>query len=450
MCNETSVALNTDSRDENEVKRPLKDTLVLSFSFLAIYTSYLAIQNLQSSLNEEGSLGVVALSCLYGTIILSGILAPSFIKIVGAKRSLVIAWIIHTVYVGSNFYPSWATLIPSSVLLGGIAGPMWTSQGLYLTANGNAYSKLINENFHSALSKLNGIFFTCYEATQIIGNLISSLVLSKSSSVENNNTAISCGAEFCATASNVTSVIEKPDQNVIYILLGIFLACDLVGLCLTFFFLPELKMKASQDKPISNSVVSCCTTMVDKKMLLLIPTFMSNAMTLGILFADYTQAFISCSLGISMVGFIMASYGGTTAVLALFVSRMAKYTGRYSLFIVGNIIDAAMPIALLYWNPSPDHPAFFYIVPTVWGVAEAILQAQFNSLVSIMFEEKLDSAFANYHTSKALAFTATFVLGTFLCLKTRLYIAIGVSLFGFLGYISAELVFHRQTMSIQK
>ncbi|KAK6183950.1 hypothetical protein SNE40_006512 [Patella caerulea] len=443
----TAITVKMSDDEKALPKHPLRDTLVISFSFMAIYTSYLAIQNLQSSLNQEAGLGVTSLACLYGTILISGTMAPSFIRIVGAKRSLVIAWIIHTIYTASNFYPTWATLIPSSILLGGIAGPQWTSQGLYLSRSGDAYSRIINENIHSALSKLNGIFFTCYEATQITGNLISSLVLQQGSYDDSeDNVTKTCGADSCPIAANGT-LIQEPDTHVVYILLGIFLVCDVVGICLTAFLLPKLITPKSQKQSLSKSVVSCCTTLVDKKMTLLIPLFMSQAMNQGLLLSEYTKAFISCSLGISMVGFIMACFGGSTAILALLIGRLAKYTGRYLLFTVASAIDMGMLLTLYFWEPQKDQLYLFFIIPTVWGISEAIFQAQFNSLISILFEEKMDSAFANYHTSKAFAFTTTFVCGVFLCLRTRIYIAIGLLSVGFLGYIGAEIIFSRTKLS---
>lgn len=184
------------------ITRPMKNCLVLSISFTFVYTAYLAIQNLQSSLNHEANLGVTSLSVLYGTIIIFGTQAPIFIKVLGAKRVLLLAWLIHIIYTATNFYPTFATLIPSSALLGAIAGPMWTSQGIYITAAGEKYAALNAAGsdlaLHSVLSKFNGIFFMFYEITQITGNMISSFVLSTStyndtSDIENKI----CGPSEC-------------------------------------------------------------------------------------------------------------------------------------------------------------------------------------------------------------------------------------------------------------
>ncbi|XP_046382066.1 protein unc-93 homolog A-like [Haliotis rufescens] len=429
-----------------------RETLVVSASFMSAYTAYLALQSLQSSLNQEQGLGVVSLACLYGTIILSGILTPPFIRLVGPKWTLVVAWVCHSVYTASNFYPTWSTLIPASILLGAIAGPMWTAQGLYITTNGERIAKTTGQKLHSILSKLNGVFFMCYESTQITGNLISSLVLKQGSYTDTNVTRW-CGADNCPTAGNGTEIAE-PEPQIVYILLGVFLVCDVVGLALTVFLLPPLHNthaevsipgESTEQPGLGKTLVSWCTALSDPKLLCLVPFFLSCAMSQGILFADFTKAFISCSLGVSMVGFIMAAHGAITSVIAIVSSQIAKYTGRYGLFAIAFTCNISMVLTLLLWKPDSDNIAPFFAIPIIWGVAVGIFHAQFNSLVGMLFPEKKPSAFANYHTWNAIGYTITFAYGGVLCVRTKLYVCLGAVVFGILGYTGAEVLYARQT-----
>lgn len=268
-----------------------RNVLVLSGAFTAIFTAYLAIQNLQSSLNQEAGLGIISLSCMYACIILSGVLAPAIINLFGEKRILVVSFIGHVIYTGTNFYPTFTTLIPSSVLLGLTAGPMWTSQSVYLSEMAYSYTLNYGKDGHAILSKFNGIFFAMYETTQITGNLISSLVLQQgtyNSSAE-NGTIKYCGKDDCPMQVNATQ-IEEPDRHVVYILLGIFLACDLLGVLLTVFFLPPLK-KSSQKQTTSlvRSLTSCGKALIDVNLAMLVPLIMFMAMEQAILWTDYTK-----------------------------------------------------------------------------------------------------------------------------------------------------------------
>lgn len=51
------------------VNNPKRVCAVLSASFLLVFTANVSLQNLQSSLNKKGGLGLVSLSVLYGAML---------------------------------------------------------------------------------------------------------------------------------------------------------------------------------------------------------------------------------------------------------------------------------------------------------------------------------------------------------------------------------------------
>lgn len=433
--------------DEGKAKvktHEYRNALVLSGAFTAIFTAYFAIQNLQSSLNQEEGLGIISLSCMYACIIVSGILAPAIINVLGEKRILVISFVCHVIYTGTNFYPTFLTLLPSSILLGLTAGPMWTSQSVYLADIAYSYADKSGKDGHAVLSKFNGIFFAMFETTQITGNLISSLVFQQGSyntSVTTNNETVEkfCGKFDCPRVVNATD-IEEPQPYIIYILLGIFLVCDVVGVLLTACFLPPLKRQTSKKKTqIIKSLTSCGRGLMDLNLVMLVPLIMFMAMEQAILWTDYTKAFISCPIGISKLGFVMASFGASTTVSALGFSRISKYTGRYLLFAFAGLLNLGILITLYVWIPSQQSIGVIFLMPVLWGLAEGIWQIESNALIALLFPDKRDSAFANYHTWKALGFTLTFVYGNFLCVAMKLIIAIVLLCVAMLLYIIVEI-----------
>ncbi|XP_005096597.1 protein unc-93 homolog A isoform X1 [Aplysia californica] len=447
------------------VSSPMNTCLVLSLSFTFVYTAYLAIQNLQSSLNQEENLGVSSLSVLYGTIIICGTMAPTLIRLIGAKNVMLTAWLIHAIYTACNFYPTWGTLIPASALMGAIAAPMWTAQGIYITSAGESYAKMFfsaiptSEALHAVLSKFNGIFFMFYEMTQITGNLISSFVLSSGSyNSTNSNEPKVCGVHVCDTAdtgsnTSSSSEVEEPEKDVVYILLGVFLACNIVGFLVTAFFLPKLK-NPEKDSNVTggcSEMFGCMKMVVDSRMVLLIPLFMGQAMAVGVLYGDYTRDYISCGIGIQWVGYIMTSYGVCTAVFAISINSLARHMGRLSLFIIAVLADVSTLVAMLIWSPAGnEYVAVYFLIPAVSGISEGIMQAQFNTLVAQVFSDNMTPAFATYHTSKATSFTLTFVLSTFVCLRYRLFISIGLYGLGLVGYLITEFRLKRRATYTDK
>lgn len=268
------------------------NVVIISLSFFAVFTAYLALQNLQSSLNQEDGLGVISLSCLYAFIIVSAILAPWIIKTLGIKISLLISWVSHILYTCSNFYPTFATLIPTSILLGLISGPLWTSQSVFISNNAYSASKLNRADTHATLSRLNGIFFTFYELTQITGNLVSSFVLNKD---EYNMTSVitsTCGCNDCpiTTSGNETSKIVEPAAPTVYLMLSIFLAFDVLGFLCTAAFLPSIpKSEWAEQSNKKESFTACFSALQDPKLAFLLPFISIMAMEQAVLWTDFTK-----------------------------------------------------------------------------------------------------------------------------------------------------------------
>ena len=59
--------------------------------------------------------------------------------------------------------------------------------------------------------------------------------------------------------------------------------------------------------------------------------------------------------------------------------------------------------------------------------------------MALFFPDSKESAFANYHTWKAVGFTVTFVYSSFLCVATKLIIAISLLVLAMVLYVIVEL-----------
>ena len=90
------------------------------------------------------------------------------------------------------------------------------------------------------------------------------------------------------------------------------------------------------------------------------------------------QSYITCPIGIHMVGFVMATHGGTSAVFVFVFSRLARHTGRFPLFALAAALSLALLVVLLDWTPAPDQQALIFIFPVLWGIGEGIWQTQTN------------------------------------------------------------------------
>ena len=97
----------------------LKNVVVVSFAFLLLFTSFQSLQNLQSSLNQEGNLGLISLITIYSSLILSCMFVPpAMIGRLGCKFTLAISMACYAAFIAANYYPRWYTLVFTSALLG--------------------------------------------------------------------------------------------------------------------------------------------------------------------------------------------------------------------------------------------------------------------------------------------------------------------------------------------
>ncbi len=97
----------------------MKNVVVVSFAFLLLFTSFQSLQNLQSSLNKEGNLGLISLIIIYASLIVSCMfIPPAMIGRIGCKWTLAASMACYAAFIAANYYPRWYTLAFTSALLG--------------------------------------------------------------------------------------------------------------------------------------------------------------------------------------------------------------------------------------------------------------------------------------------------------------------------------------------
>jgi hypothetical protein len=95
----------------------IKNLVAISVSFFFLFSAFNSIANLQSSLNSESSLGTVSLFVIYAAFALSCLVLPSLLTSkFGYKWSLFFCEIAYCVYIITNLYSRWWTLIPGILL----------------------------------------------------------------------------------------------------------------------------------------------------------------------------------------------------------------------------------------------------------------------------------------------------------------------------------------------
>ena len=353
-------------------RRTYKNLLALSVSMTVVFTAFMSLQNLQSSLNEVAGLGVATLSCVYGGATLSCFLAPLLLDKIGYKITLIISMSVHLVFVGANFYPAFYTLVPAGLLVGLITGPIWISQGSVVTVLAVRYAEVAKKTVLDIISKFSGIFFFFFLGSLIYGNVIASLVLGRyrgkpvneschvivrnsTNTYYNVNTSVSCenattplcGRLYCPDqASKLGGVIEKPPKYLIYVMLSIFACFALIGILIVIFLLDNVKSKPSADSK-KNPTKDTLKMLISPKMLPLMPIMGFSGLEQAFMYGDFTQVIITvlCS----------GTHFYSTVRLKLII-KPVTFSLFYPLFIV-----LAQPIGTMFWQTFLSHCKNIYL-----------------------------------------------------------------------------------------
>jgi hypothetical protein len=296
--------------------KAVKNVVVLGVAFMFVHTAFVSLQGLQSTMNSEGGVGVASLSCIYGTTVISCLMAPWLINKLTTKWTMIIAFILFTGYFAGNFYPKHFMLIPLGVVLGLVAGPLWSAQATFVTTVALTYAQHSGiEDQDAVINKFMGIFCGIYRTSYIWGNLITTLVLSNNRTL-NIPTTIPvnlsfpmekvCGTADCTLESDGSgetemynvfgnSLVMDITDSTKYMLLSIYLGCGAMGAIVLLVLLDNNvgKRKQSDDEDFSLSskelFLSTLKMVKDSRCQLLILLVVFVGLEQGFMFGDFTK-----------------------------------------------------------------------------------------------------------------------------------------------------------------
>ncbi|XP_045611694.1 UNC93-like protein [Procambarus clarkii] len=430
----------------------IKNIIIISIAFMFLFTSYNSMANLQSSINKVD--GTAALSTLYGALVVSCCFLPSwFIKTLKVKYTMAVCMLCYSTYIAAQFYPQIYTLVPTAVILGLGAAPMWSAKCTYLTKVGARYAELVGDDKEVIITRFFGVFFLFFQSTQVWGNLISSSILSVgiNSTEKSVEDLEKCGFNFCpwdssGNSSNSTDSDEPPKWQ-IYTMASVYLVFSLLSSVIIILFVDPLSTfvgketyDATADKTGVQLLVATFNHMRHPYQLLVIPLTIWSGVEQAFLGADYTAAYVSCGLGVHMVGYIMICYGVCDAVCSVSFSPLVKIVGRVPIFVMGFSINLSIIITLIYWSPNPEDLPVFYILAGLWGVSDAVWQTQINALYGVIFPGESEAAFSNYRLWESIGFIIAYACSTVVCINTKITILLVFLVLGFVGYFAIEMV----------
>ncbi|KAF0695134.1 Aste57867_14031 [Aphanomyces stellatus] len=334
-----------------------RTAIILSVSFLLIFTSYNGIENLETSIIRgechnclsglldgicqsgttcqakvkfscdeacvapfhecKSLLGSTILGVIYLAFMLNAFLGPLLPNYFGTKRSMVGGSVSYAIFAFANLAVSWTPgslnfhwglMIPVALLLGISASVMWIAQASYLTQVSVVYSKFKQESIVSSMGMFNGIFFAIYKASRVTGNLISSLVLGYLGwPTTTLFTIYSC---LGLTGTALLCVLPSLPHH----------AASPSRLSSSLMATPDAQPPAARSGVSFRALWALAT---DTRMLALAPVFVLNGLQQGFATSEFTSNFIRESLGSASIGYVMAVFGVVNVLASYTFGKLA-------------------------------------------------------------------------------------------------------------------------------
>ncbi len=90
----------------------------------------------------------------------------------------------------------------------------------------------------------------------------------------------------------------------------------------------------------------------------------------------YFQSFVSCSLGIGMVGYVMMSRAACYTIASYLSGKSAQYLHRSVHFTIAMALYAVVVTIWLLWQPHRDQLWLFFFVACLEGIGSGIWRVQ--------------------------------------------------------------------------
>jgi MFS family permease len=405
-----------------------KNLFAVCISFILCFGSFKALLSLQSSVNAAEGLGLANSAVSYIFVIISCVFSPSYVKLVGTKYSLITGYVFFLLQVLFNYYPSWYTLIPGSVI-NGIGQPsIWISIYAHVVSIAIKYYIPLKETKAHAIVLFTGMVTASVKLSQVPGSAVSSIVLINLGSGSNSTENITDSR--CLV--NETVSLNKED-DIYFVLISCLVFMDIIGLLVAVVFLDHLGTEFpfyTAKKMVKLYVIDHFTiffkTVFHWKLLLIFPMFVLDGLALGFTFGTIPKVLIADCIGVQWIGFAIALSGIAGSCVAVICGRSARYFPQYVLVYASITGLLGLSLFLIFWEIQASFLAA-YLFTIAWGLFETTFNTVGPAMLSFLFPgEKKESALSLLQVGVGIGFVIIFVTGIFWSHIIQLWIIIGV------------------------
>ncbi|KAG8549339.1 hypothetical protein GDO81_021539 [Engystomops pustulosus] len=409
---------NADYDEEAEEKRyyrrkrflTVKSVIFASLGAALTYSVYLGLLEMQLILHYDetyrevkyGNMGLQDIDnkMLMGinvTPIVALLYTPVLIRYFGTKWMLFLSSGIYALFVSTNYWERYYTLVPSATVIGAMIVPFWASIGNYITRMAQRYYEFVNykeENLreqqkqprgasHKYIIIFQSIFFSIFHLCFIISQFPVYFFLSKLFYGYNHTLCDvkQCGASIThglIPGFNVTVLHTLPSSvNLIYVesvlMLIALLSMLLILILCGSAYRPteEIDLRSIGWGNIFQLPFKHAR---DYRLRLMTPYFLYTGFEVLFVCTGFALGYGVCSTGLENLQYLLTAYGLSACLFSPLALSLLCLPRQIPL-LAGPLLHSCILIGLFFWSPTPrdlSQGPLLYLVAVLWGIGSAL------------------------------------------------------------------------------
>ncbi|XP_073453175.1 protein unc-93 homolog B1 [Aquarana catesbeiana] len=477
---------NGDYNEEAEEKRyyrrkkllTIKSVISASLAAAITYGVYLGLLQMQLILHYDetyrdvkyGNIGLQDIDnkMLMGinvTPIAALLYTPVLIRFFGTKWMLFLSSGIYALFVSTNYWERYYTLVPSATVIGVMIVPFWASIGNYITRMAQKYYEYVNYKEEHVREQrrvprgasnkyiiiFQSIFYSIFHLSFVLSQFPVYFFLNKFLNSYNHTlfNVHECGASIqhgvLPKGFNLTVLHSLPPSISLIYVESVLMGAALLAMLL-FLVLCGSAYRPTEEIDLrsigwGNIFQLPFKHFRDYRLRCLAPYFLYSGFEVLFACTGFVLCYGVCSLGLEKLPYLITAYGLSASVFStlglcfLHLPRQIPLTG-------GAIVHMCILIALFFWSPQPklqsQGPAL-YVIAVLWGLGSALNKTGLSILIGMFYEDKerQDFVFTIYHWLQALAIFIVYLWAE-LPMMAKLGIMLASAFISLLSYLWME------------
>ena len=341
--NDSQITISEDKPKHKCVSIPTRNMFFLGSTYCLIFICYYGTKIFATSLNQ--GLGYISLGVLYAVFAVSNFFTPIIFAKFGYKPCFIAGGLTYAAWIGCNIKVNEYAIIVVSAVTGVGSSLLTVTQGSFMTKNST----------RETIVYLSSIYLTLFQLSNIFSYMLTGILLYIQFSFDH-----------------------------------IFIVFLVVAAVVPFGFM-FLNLKYMNTKvevmPVSARIRQTFKKLQDKRILLLIPTFVY----VGIADSWITGIFPPL-MNVNMISFVMLCYGGMNCAWVFTLGRIAnRITTRTVLIIAGCSMLIGLVLTWLVYDTFTNLTWLFYVSASFYGLADGGFKSQIYKVIKVIFPENNES-----------------------------------------------------------